>query len=107
MDAFPVSVNREAVEIREIANSAVGMPHPMHLHGFQFQVLSRQGSPAQVGNLAIDFCHNFAGEQHHLFHCHNLEHEDMGMMISDKVAWRSRHRSVAGGIRVGPRWSKA
>ncbi|WP_051180965.1 multicopper oxidase domain-containing protein [Thermithiobacillus tepidarius DSM 3134] len=113
MDAFPVSVNRGAVEIWEIANSAVSMPHPMHLHGFQFQVLSRQGSPAQVGSLAIDgngrlvtdlgwkdtvlvwpgetvriaidFSHNFAGEQHYLFHCHNLEHEDMGMMINYKV----------------------
>jgi blue copper oxidase len=31
--------------------------------------------------VAIDFRHPFAGTQSYLFHCHNLEHEDAGMML--------------------------
>lgn len=89
-----------------------GMPYPMHIHGFQFQVLQRLNSPAQVAvlagangllptdtgwkdtvltwpgeivRIALDFTHPFPDEQNHVFHCHNLEHEDMGMMINYRV----------------------
>ena len=89
------------------------MPHPMHIHGFSFQVLDRQGSPPQVsavarfGNgrtvidlrwedtvrvwpgettrVAIDFAHDYPGDQICVFHCHNLEHEEGGMMINFRV----------------------
>ena len=101
-------------EIWEINNVEASMPHPMHLHGFQFQVLERRGSPQQVRLLATDpqgrlpadqgwkdtvtvwpgetlriavnFAHSFAGEQLYLFHCHVLEHEDAGMMVNYRVA---------------------
>lgn len=101
------------VEIWEIANATLSMPHPMHLHGFQFQVLERRNSPAQVREggvdehgrtatdlgwkdtvliwpgetvkIAIDFSHQFTGDQLYTFHCHNLEHEDGGMMINYRV----------------------
>lgn len=109
----PLQVQRNTVEIWEIMNEMDSMPHPMHIHGFQFQVLERLGSPPQVAMLAgangllptdtgwkdtiltwpgetvrivIDFTHPFAGEQNYVFHCHNLEHEDMGMMINYRVA---------------------
>ena len=90
------------------------MPHPMHLHRFQFQVLERRASPDQVARLssdargrtpqdlgwsdtvlvwpgetvriAVDFSHDFVGDQMYMFHCHNLEHEDQGMMMNVKVA---------------------
>ena len=89
------------------------MPHPIHIHAFQFQVLERLNSPQQVSSLAIDvkgrlptdmgwkdtvliwpgetltyaidFSLDFPGEQLYLFHCHNLEHEDQGMMINYSV----------------------
>jgi len=89
------------------------MPHPMHLHGVPFRVLARNGSPEQLKpgvvskqgltatdlgwkdtvlvwpdetvRLAVDFSHPFPGDQIYLFHCHNLEHEDQGMMINVKV----------------------
>ena len=89
------------------------MPHPMHIHGFSFQVLERLNSPAQVSSsarfgkgrtagdlgwkdtvlvwpgetvrIAIDFTHDFPGDQTYLLHCHNLEHEDAGMMINFRV----------------------
>ncbi|MEK7816258.1 MAG: multicopper oxidase family protein [Pseudomonadota bacterium] len=113
MDAYPIEVRRNTVEIWEIRNAEHSMPHPMHLHGFQFQVLARRDSPAQVralggyGNgraasdlgwkdtvlvwpgetvrLAVDFSHDFGGDQVYVFHCHNLEHEDNDMMVNLRV----------------------
>lgn len=114
MTATPITVKRGAREIWEVRNVEKSMPHPMHLHGFHFRVLERIGSPEQVRRnavdkrgltapdlgakdtvlvwpgetvrLAIDFSHDFAGDQVYLFHCHNLEHEDQGMMLNVKVA---------------------
>ena len=112
LGAFPIGVARGSVEVWAIENAMQSMPHPMHLHGFQFQVIGREGSPDQVMalagergllpsdlgwkdtvlvwpgetvRLAIDFSHPFPGEQRYVFHCHNLEHEDMGMMINYRV----------------------
>ena len=113
MDEIAFEVKRGAVEIWNINKPAVGMPHPMHIHGFSFQVLERSSSPPHwaaaarfgkgraVSNLgwkdtvlvwpgetlhvAIDFAHDFPGSQTHVFHCHNLGHEDAGMMINFRV----------------------
>ena len=91
----------------------MSMPHPMHIHGFTFQVLQRANSPSEVRRIAInnngilptdmgfkdtvlvwpgetvkiavDFSHNFPGRQLYLMHCHNLEHEDNGMMMNYEV----------------------
>ena len=113
MDEIAFDVKRGAVEIWRISNPVAGMPHPMHLHGFSFQVLERLNSPTQLlasarfgkgrtvsdlgwkdtvlvwpgetVRIAIDFTHDFPGSQTYLFHCHNLEHEDGGMMINFRV----------------------
>lgn len=113
MNQYPITVHKNTVEIWEFANDQNSMPHPMHLHGFMFQVLERINSPEQVKELAvdkqgrqvtdlgwkdtvlvwpgervriaIDFTHTFAGEQILLTHCHILEHEDQGMMLNYKV----------------------
>lgn len=113
MDEIAFDVQRGTREIWTISNPEVGMPHPMHLHGFSFQVLERLRSPQQIADLAkfgkgrtvgdlgwkdtvlvwpgemvriaIDFTHNFPGDQTYLIHCHNLEHEDAGMMINYRV----------------------
>lgn len=47
-------IERGSIEVWEIMNEMMGMPHPMHIHGFQFQVLYRQGSPQQPAELAVD-----------------------------------------------------
>jgi len=114
MNATPIVVARAAVETWLIRNYHSSMPHAMHLHGFQFRVIERETSPEQLAPLvidargrlatdlgwkdtvlvwpgesvriAIDFRHPFAGDQIYLFHCHNLEHEDGGMMLRVKVA---------------------
>ena len=113
MDEIAFDVKRNTVEVWSISNPAIGMPHPMHIHGFSFQVLERIGSPSQMSaaarfgkgrvvsdlgwkdtvlvwpgetvRIALDFTHDFPGDQTYVFHCHNLEHEDAGMMINFRV----------------------
>jgi FtsP/CotA-like multicopper oxidase with cupredoxin domain len=43
-DEIAFTVERGAREVWEIRNSPISMPHPMHLHGFGFRVLRRQGT---------------------------------------------------------------
>jgi suppressor of ftsI/bilirubin oxidase len=114
MRSIGFTVRREAREIWEIANPADGMPHPMHIHGFHFRVLERAGSPEQVRRLALeehglaaadlgwkdtvliwpgetvrialDFSHPFLGDQVYMFHCHNLQHADRGMMVNVRIS---------------------
>ena len=84
-------------EIWEFHNSGGGMmsmPHPIHLHGKQFRVIGRSGVRHQgyVDDGWKDTVLLMQGERIRiliefddypglfLYHCHNLEHEDMGMM---------------------------
>ena len=81
----------------------MAMPHPMHVHGVQFRVLERSGRdffglhagmvdsglkdtvlvlPGERVQVAIPF-EGFRGL--YVYHCHNLEHEDMGMMRNFEV----------------------
>ena len=46
--------------------------------------------PAEAVRTVIDFAHDFPGSQTYVFHCHNLEHEDAGMMINFRVQARRR-----------------
>lgn len=75
-------------------------PHPVHVHGVPFQVESRTGGrgrlePWEVGwkdtvlledgetvDILINFAH-YRGQ--YLLHCHQLEHEDNGMMAAFEV----------------------
>ncbi len=95
-------VAMNTLEVWEFINEGGGMgmmggmdmPHPIHLHGMQFQVLQRQGvlhegyvdegwkdtvllMPGERVRLLVRFG-DYPGR--FLYHCHNLEHEDMGMM---------------------------
>ena len=79
-----------ATEIWTIEN-LVAMDHPFHLHGFQFQVLDRNGVPEPFRSwkdtvnvprhesvrLIVKF-DDYPGKW--MFHCHILDHEDHGMM---------------------------
>ena len=79
-----------ATEIWAIEN-VVGMDHPFHLHGFQFQVIDRNGVaekfrswkdmvnvPKHETARIIVRYDNYPGKW--MFHCHILDHEDHGMM---------------------------
>jgi FtsP/CotA-like multicopper oxidase with cupredoxin domain len=77
----------------EIWRFVTDLHHPIHLHLEQFQVLARDGKtagpydrgwkdtidllPAQSAAIIVRFS-DYAGR--FVFHCHNLEHEDMAMM---------------------------
>jgi blue copper oxidase len=41
--------------------------------------------PGETVRVAIDFSHDYAGDQTYMVHCHNLAHKDAGMMINDRV----------------------
>lgn len=81
-------------EIWSITNkSDMNMAHPFHIHGIQFQIISRNGKqppenergwkdtfliqPDETVKIITTF-KDFKGQ--YMFHCHNLEHEDLGMM---------------------------
>jgi bilirubin oxidase len=90
MRRVDVSARLGTTEIWQVEN-VVGMDHPFHLHGFRFQVLDRDGVPEPYLSwkdsvnvpkhgrvrVAVRF-EDFAGKW--MFHCHILDHEDMGMM---------------------------
>lgn len=109
----PVEVVRDSTETWLLRNYYTSMPHAMHVHGFHFRVLERETSPDALQPLAIDargrlptdlgwkdtvlvwpgesvrvalrFAMPFPAPQTYLLHCHNLEHEDGGMMLGMKV----------------------
>ena len=90
MNRVDFSTKLDATEIWEIEN-IVGMDHPFHLHGFQFQVLSRNGVPEpyrswkdlinvpkhETARIIVRYG-DFRGKW--MFHCHIFSHEDKGMM---------------------------
>jgi suppressor of ftsI/bilirubin oxidase len=81
----------------------MAMAHPIHLHGRQFRVLSRTGGtpnalrdtinddgpldtvvvlPGETVRIQITFSRH---PGLFLYHCHTLEHEDMGMMRNYRI----------------------
>jgi FtsP/CotA-like multicopper oxidase with cupredoxin domain len=104
----------EIWEFRNQIGNGMGMmggmnlPHPMHIHGLQFQIIDRSISdstreiwrtlkdgfidegwhdtvlvmPGESVKVLLKF-EDFTGL--YLYHCHNLEHEDMGMMRNYRV----------------------
>ncbi len=88
-------------EIWVFDNSNGDEPHPMHLHGVFFQVLQRSGGrgnliasengwkdtvlvmPGETVKVLVPFENN-TGK--FVFHCHNLEHEDDGMMLQYQLS---------------------
>jgi FtsP/CotA-like multicopper oxidase with cupredoxin domain len=54
LDEIAFAVARGAREIWEVRNSPISMPHPMHVHGFGFRVLRRQGTFGPARRLATE-----------------------------------------------------
>lgn len=93
-------VKANSVEIWEFDNTTGTETHPMHLHAGQFQVLSRTGGrgkiepwekgwkdtvlafPGEKVRIIVRFPGNLGK---YVFHCHNLEHEDGGMMLNYEI----------------------
>ena len=95
MNRIDVRVRRGDMEIWEIINDSP-MPHPFHIHNTQFRILDRDGKQPAASELGLkDTALINSGERvrvitqfenyadpnaSYMFHCHNLEHEDAGMM---------------------------
>ena len=77
------------------------MLHPFHIHGTQFRILKENGAtpPAhrqglkdtvyvegKVSEVLLQFRHKAPIEHMYMAHCHLLEHEDTGMMLSFGVS---------------------
>jgi FtsP/CotA-like multicopper oxidase with cupredoxin domain len=100
MNRVDFSVNAGVTEIWTFDNSASDEIHPMHIHGMQFQILDRTGGRGAViapergwkdtvlmmaqekVRVIMTFPNN---KGKFILHCHNLEHEDSGMMLNYEI----------------------
>ncbi len=99
MERIDLSVPLGQVE-RWVFRNESALPHPVHLHGTHFQVAARSGGrgavlpweagwkdtvlvmPLESVEVLVRF-DAYAGL--FLLHCHNLQHEDLGMMLNVEV----------------------
>ena len=100
LDRVDETVGAGTTEIWEFDNLSGDEIHPMHIHGVQFQILERIGGrntliatekgwkdtvllmPGEKVRLIMTFS-GYTGT--FVLHCHNLEHEDEGMMMNYKI----------------------
>ena len=84
-----------ATEVWDLVNTSE-MDHPFHLHGFFFQVVSRNGLPEAAptwedmiqlrGEERVRIAFRVDNRPGHwMYHCHILEHVDNGMMATLQV----------------------
>jgi FtsP/CotA-like multicopper oxidase with cupredoxin domain len=98
-DRIDEIVNLGSTEIWEFDNTDGDEAHPMHVHGVHFQILSRTGGrntilPQESGwkdtvlvapKEKVLVILKFEHKGKFVVHCHNLEHEDDGMMLNFEV----------------------
>ena len=93
--ALDLRIKAGEVEVWHVTNTS-GVTHPLHLHNRHFQILDIDGQPpppelagwkdttiikpGRAVRLLVRFEGAPDSERPYLFHCHILEHEDMGMM---------------------------
>ncbi|MBX6376606.1 MAG: multicopper oxidase domain-containing protein, partial [Acetobacteraceae bacterium] len=92
----PLAVLRRGASYVLALRNETAWPHPMHLHGHAFRILSRNGAPTsrrEWGDTVlipprdsgeIAFVADNPGDW--MFHCHVLEHQAAGMMGVVRVA---------------------
>jgi FtsP/CotA-like multicopper oxidase with cupredoxin domain len=80
---------RQGERVRLAFDNKTTMFHPMHLHGHTFQVVKRRGAPGARKDtlivrpdepVAVDFVADNPGQW--MLHCHNLYHQQGGMMTT-------------------------
>ena len=94
------TVQAGSTEIWVFDNSMGDEPHPMHIHALQFRILDRTGGrnsliptesgwkdtvmllPGEKVRVIMTFGQN---KGKYVVHCHNLEHEDDGMMLQFEI----------------------
>lgn len=93
MSFINMRVTQGDVEIWRVTGER--MPHPFHLHGASFQILTLNGEPPtaadsgwkdtvivsnEVTEIIVRFDYEATDEYPYMFHCHMLEHHEYGMM---------------------------
>ena len=89
-------VRKDDTEIWEIRDREALFVHPFHIHGVQFRIVDRDGrppdayergwkdtvlvNPLETVQILVRFADYSNPHLPYMFHCHILEHEDMGMM---------------------------
>lgn len=99
-DRIDFTQKQGVTEVWEIYNkpdNMGGMIHPFHIHGAQFKIISRNGEEPPENERGwkdsisihqdekVKIAIQFKYKGVYMFHCHNLEHEDNGMMGQVKV----------------------
>lgn len=94
------AVKRGRTERWIISGEGDMMLHPFHIHGTRFRILSENGQPVAPhragwkdivkveggrSEVLVRFDHTAPKERAYMAHCHLLEHEDTGMMLSFTV----------------------
>lgn len=85
------------IEVWDVVNATAALYHSFHLHDVPYQVISINGVAASGANLgwkdtievppgatvkiAMQFTDFTDSEYMYMLHCHNLVHEDAGMML--------------------------
>lgn len=100
MERVDETVQAGSTEVWEFDNTMGDEIHPMHIHGVQFQIIQRMGGrneiiasekgwkdtvllmPGEKVKAIMTFP-QYTGV--FVFHCHNLEHEDDGMMLNYRI----------------------
>ena len=93
---FNDTVKLNDIEIWNVTNTS-NIAHPIHLHDEQFYIVSRNGtapspqetglkdvflvSPNETVSIITKFEDYYNDTVPFMYHCHNLAHEDMGMML--------------------------
>ena len=100
MDVPMFDVKKGRYERWVISGEGDMMLHPFHIHGTRFRILSENGKPPQAhrsgfkdivhvegkqSEVLVRFDHPAPKEHAFMAHCHVLEHEDTGMMLSFTV----------------------
>ncbi|HET6330424.1 MAG TPA: multicopper oxidase domain-containing protein [Holophagaceae bacterium] len=91
-------VKAGAWEVWTVTNHAADVAHPFHVHGIQFRVLDRNTGPLLPNDQGWKDTVNIVPHETvrlllhfdkqsgaYMYHCHILEHEDMGMMGTYEV----------------------
>lgn len=93
MSTINERVKKGEVELWRITGQR--MPHPFHVHGASFQIVTHNGEPPteadrgwkdtvvvgdEVTEIIVRFDHEATKEFPYMYHCHMFEHEDYGMM---------------------------
>ncbi len=97
-DVARIDANIPFGQLEKWTFNSVGNTHPVHIHGSQFQVIDRNGSPPDAWeqgwkdvirldpqgtvDVLVQF-NSYSGL--FLMHCHKLEHADEGMMSNFQV----------------------